>query len=169
MGKKLWVLAAIAVGVVAVGVASVAVSDGDAKATAKTRMIYMSAVEWKGSSNVSKEAYPTAALPKGGGYESFPPGHAELAGQPAGTWAVETYRFDTGVVVACKGERVVLKIFGVNAKEHHITVPDFDKDFTVFRGQMATSVFKVPETGIFSIICITHQPAHRAELLVVDC
>lgn len=168
MGKRIWLLAAIAAGVTAIGVASVAVSDGDAKATAKTRMIYMSAVEWKGSSNVSKEAYPTAPLPSGGGYESFPPGHPEVASE-AGKWAVETYRFDTAVVAACKGERVVLKIFGVNAKEHHITIPDFGKDFTVYRGQLATSVFKVKETGLFPIICITHQPSHRADLLVVDC
>ena len=168
MGKKLWLLAAIAVGITAIGVASVAVSTSDAKATAKTRMIYMSAVEWKGSSNVSKEAYPTAPLPTGGGYESFPPGHPEVASE-AGKWAVETYRFDTAVVAACKGERVVLKIFGVNAKEHHITIPDFDKDFTVFRGQLATSVFKANKVGIFPIICITHQPAHRADLLVMDC
>lgn len=169
MGKKLWVLAAIAVGVVAVGVASVAVSDSDAKAAVKTRMIYMSAVEWKGSTTVAKEAFPTSPLPKGGGYERFEPGNAELAGQPAGTWAIETYRFDTGVVAACKGERVVLKIFGVNAKEHHITIPDFDKDFTVLRGQLATSVFKADKVGIFPIICITHQPAHRAELVVLPC
>ena len=168
MGKKLWVLAAIAVGIVAVGAASVAVSDSDAKAAVKTRMIYMSAVEWKGSTNVSKEAYPTAPLPSGGGYESFPPGHPEVASE-AGKWAVETYRFDTGVVAACKGERVVLKIFGVNAKSHEITIPDFDKNFTVYRGQLATSVFKVNKVGIFPIICITHQPAHRAELVVLPC
>ena len=169
MGKKIWLLATIAAGVTALAIASVAFSASGAKAAKNDRIIYMSAVEWKGSSNVSKEAYPTAALPKGGGYESFAPGSADVAGQPAGTWAVETYRFDTGVVVACKGERVVLKIFGVNAKEHHISIPDFDKDFTVFRGQLATSVFKVPTVGIFSIICITHQPAHRAELVVLPC
>jgi len=168
MGKKLWVLAAIAVGIVAVGAASVAVSDSDAKAAVKTRMIYMSAVEWKGSTNVSKEAYPTAPLPSGGGYESFPPGHPEVASE-AGKWAVETYRFDTGVVAACKGERVVLKIFGVNAKSHEITIPDFDKNFTVYRGQLATSVFKVNKVGIFPIICITHQPSHRADLVVLPC
>ena len=168
MGKKLWLLATIVAGVTTLAVASVAFSAGGAKAAKNDRVIYMSAVEWKGSSNVSKEAYPTAALPKGGGYESFAPGHPEVASE-AGKWAVETYRFDTAVVVACKGERVVLKIFGVNAKEHHITIPDFNKDFTVFRGQLATSVFKVPETGIFPIICITHQPAHRADLVVLPC
>ena len=161
-------LAAVAVGITAIGVASFAVATSDAKASVKTRMIYMSAVEWKGSSNISKEPYPTAKLPAGGGYESFAPGSPEVASKP-GDWAVETYRFDTAVVAACKGERVVLKIFGVNAKLHQITIPDFNKNFTVYRGQLATSVFKVPETGIFPIICVTHMPAHRADLVVLPC
>lgn len=169
MRKKLWVLAAVVVGLAALGVAAFAVSAGDAKAAAKTRLIYMSAVEWKGSTNVAKEPFPTAPLPTGGGYERFEPGNPELAGQPAGTWAIETYRFDTAVVAACKGERVVLKIFGVNAKSHQIVIPDFNKSFTVFRGQLATSSFMANKTGIFPINCITHMPAHTANLVVLPC
>jgi len=168
MGRKLWLLAAVAVGITAIGVASFAVATSDAKASVKTRMIYMSAVEWKGSSNISKEPYPTAPLPSGGGYESFAPGSPEVASKP-GEWAVETYRFDTAVVAACKGERVVLKIFGVNAKSHEIVIPDFDKSFTVYRGQLATSVFKANKTGIFPITCITHRPSHTADLVVLPC
>lgn len=161
-------LAAVAVGITAIGVASFAVATSDAKASVKTRMIYMSAVEWKGSSNISKEPYPTAKLPAGGGYESFAPGSPEVASKP-GDWAVETYRFDTAVVAACKGERVVLKIFGVNAKSHEIVIPDFDKSFTVYRGQLATAVFKANKTGIFPITCITHRPSHTADLVVLPC
>ena len=168
MGRKLWLLAAVAVGITAIGVASFAVATSDAKASVKTRMIYMSAVEWKGSTNISKEPYPTAKLPSGGGYESFAPGSPEVASKP-GDWAVETYRFDTAVVAACKGERVVLKIFGVNAKSHEIVIPDFDKSFTVYRGQLATAVFKANKTGIFPITCITHRPSHTADLVVLPC
>ncbi len=167
--RRTLIAAAIAVGIVAIGAASVAVSDGNAKADVKTRMIYLSAVEWKGSTNVSKEPYPTAPLPAGGGYETFPPGDPEHAGKPAGTWAVETYRFDSAVVAACKGERVVLKIFGVNAKEHVTTIPAFGKNFTIRRGQISTVVFRVPNTGIFPIVCITHRPSHTADLVVLPC
>ena len=64
-------LAVAAVSIVAV----FALSTGDeANAAVKVRQIYMSAVEWKGSATVAKEAYPTAALPRGGGYESCAPG-----------------------------------------------------------------------------------------------
>jgi len=155
-------VAAIVVGITAIGVASVAVSASDAKAAVKTRLIYMSAVEWKGSAEAAKEPFPTAPLPAGGGYERFAP-------DATGKWSVETYRFDAAVVAACKGERVVLKIFGVNAKSHEITIPDFNKSFTVYRGQLATSVFKANETGIFPIICITHRPSHTADLIVLPC
>lgn len=166
--RRMLIAGAIAIGIAAIGVGSIAVSASDAKAAVKTRLIYMSAVEWKGSASVSKEPYPTAPLPKGGGYESFPPGSPEVGGDP-GKWAVETYRFDTAVVAACQGERVVLKIFGVNAKEHQTMIPDFGKSFTIRRGQMSTVVFRVPKTGIFPIICMTHRPSHTADLVVLPC
>ena len=130
--KLLLVIAAATTTAAALGVVLTAASEGNAKAKPQTRTIYMSAVEWKGSANISKEAYPTQALPEGGGYESFAPGHPEVASE-AGKWAVETYRFDTALIAACAGDKVVLKIFGVNAKEHHITIPDFNRDFVVRR------------------------------------
>ena len=110
----------------------------------------------------AKEPFPTAPLPAGGGYERFAP-------DATGKWSVETYRFDTAVVAACQGERVVLKIFGVNAKSHQIVIPAFNKNFTVYRGQLATSVFKANKTGIFQITCITHRPSHTADLIVLPC
>ena len=84
-------------------------------------------------------------------------------------WAVETYRFDTALVAACVGERVTLNIFGVNAAEHHINVPDFGKNFVVKRGMLARTTFTVKKPGLYPIICITHQPSHRADLLVSSC
>ena len=146
-------------------------SAGDeAKAAVKVRQIYMTAVEWKGSASVAKRPYPAAPLPRGGGYESCAPGSEEcdLKGDTT-KWAVETYRFDTALVAACVGERVTLNIFGVNAAEHHINVPDFGKSFVVKRGMLSRVTFKVKKPGLYPIICITHQPSHRADLLVSSC
>ena len=170
MSRRAALLVAFAVAAVSVG-AAFALSGGDeAKAAVKVRQIYMSAVEWKGSASVAKEAYPTAALPGGGGYESCPPGSQEcdLKGDTS-KWAVETYRFDTALVAACAGERVTLNIFGVNAAEHHINIPDFNKSFVVKRGMLARTTFTVKKPGLYSILCITHQPSHRADLLVSSC
>jgi hypothetical protein len=163
MSKRLWILiaaCALAFGGLAF---SSAASGGDAaKTKTKTRNIYLSAVEWKGSANISKEAYPTKPLPEGGGYERFAP-------DAKGDWSIETYRFDSAMVPACKGERVVLNLFGVNAKEHHLVIPAFNRNFTVYRGQLATTSFMAKKVGIFPIICITHQPSHRADIVVLPC
>ena len=84
-------------------------------------------------------------------------------------WAVETYRFDTALVGACVGERVVLNIFGVNAAQHQINIPDFGKSFLVKRGMLSRVAFRVTKPGLYPIVCITHQPSHRADLLVSSC
>ena len=170
MSRRVVLLMAFAVAAVSVGAAFALSSGDEATAAVKTRQIYMTAVEWKGSASVAKEAYPTAPLPGGGGYESCPPGSQEcdLKGDTT-KWAVETYRFDTALVAACVGDRVTLNIFGVNAAEHHINVPDFGKSFVVKRGMLARTTFRVRKPGIYPILCITHQPSHRADLLVSSC
>jgi plastocyanin len=170
MSRRVALLVAFTVAAVSVGAAFALKTEDEANAAVKVRQIYMTAVEWKGSASVAKEAYPTAPLPGGGGYESCSPGSQEcdLKGDTT-KWAVETYRFDTALVSACVGERVTLNIFGVNAAEHHINVPDFGKSFVVKRGMLARTTFKVTKPGLYPIICITHQPSHRADLLVSSC
>jgi len=168
MSRKVALLVALAVAAVSVGAALVMTAGGEAKATVKVRQIYMSAVEWKGSASVAKEPYPTSVLPSGGGYEKFAPGSEEMGGDQT-KWAVETYRFDTALVAACVGERVVLNIFGVNAAHHDINIPDFGKSFRVKRGVLSRVAFTVKKPGLYPIVCITHQPSHRADLLVSSC
>jgi len=161
MRKKLLLLAVL-VAALTVGVALALVSSGGASPQAKApqRTIYLTAVEWKGSANVADEPFPTAPLPEGGGYELIAP-------DADGKWNVETYRFDSAVVVAYQGERVTLNVFGVNAKFHDITMPDFNRNFRVNRGQLTTVTFKANKVGIFPIICVTHPPSHRADLVVL--
>lgn len=170
MSRRVALLVALAVAAAFVGAVFALVAEDEADGAVKTRQIYMSAVEWKGSASVAKEPYPTAPLPGGGGYESCSPGSQEcdLKGDTT-KWAVETYRFDTALVAACAGERVTLNIFGVNAKEHQITIPSFNKSFLVKRGMLARTTFTVKKPGLYPIICITHQPSHRADLLVSSC
>ena len=168
MSTKLALLVGLVVAAIAAGGGFFMTGGGQANAAVKVRQIYMSAVEWKGSASVAKEAYPTAPLPAGGGYESFPPGSDEMTGDNT-QWAVETYRFDTALVAACVGERVVLNIFGVNSAHHDINIPAFGKSFRVKRGMLARTAFTVKKPGLYSIMCITHQPSHRADLLVTSC
>ncbi len=135
-------------------------SVGESAAKMQSRTIFLSAVEWKGGTNVSKEPFPTAPLPQGGGYELMPP-------DAKGDWSTETYRFDSAVVVAYEGERVTLKIFGVNAAYHDIAIPNFNRNFRVSRGQLSTVRFVAKKAGIYPIICRTHKPSMHAVLVVL--
>jgi hypothetical protein len=164
MHKRLLVMAVSATALVLAGLAVALFSTDEAKAgKAPIRPIYLTAVEWKGSAEVAKEPFPTSPLPEGGGYERIPP-------DAAGKWNVETYRFDSAVVFACQGDRVVLRVFGVNAAFHDITMPDFNRNFRVNRGELTTvQSFLVKKVGIFPIICLTHKPSHRADLVVMPC
>lgn len=166
VSRKLWILSASAVGILSLAFVLGVVSRGEAKTEAANRTLYMTAVEWKGSANISKEPYP-GPVPTGGGYESFAPGHEEVADEQ-GKWAIETYRFDTAVVMAYEGERVTLKIFGVNAAKHDIVIPAFKQKFTVKRGAVSTVSFNVKKAGIYQIICLTHPPSHQADLVVLE-
>ena len=135
---------------------------------ASTRTLYVSAVEWKGSASVAKEPYP-GAVPAGGGWESCAPGSdgCDLKGDTS-KWAVETYRFDTAVVVAYAGERVVIKAFGVNAAKHDIVAPSLKKAFTIKRGVVTTAdLGVVKKPGIHRLSCVTHPPAHQMDLVVL--
>lgn len=170
--RRRMIVAAVAV-TVALGAALLVAFVGIGEATttqkkAKTRQLYVSAVEWKGSASVEKEPYP-GPVPPGGGYESCPPGSqdCDLKGDTT-RWAVETYRFDTAVLFAYAGERVVINAFGVNAAKHDINVPSLKKKFTIRRGVVSKvdlGVIKKP--GVYRLLCITHPPAHQADLVVM--
>jgi hypothetical protein len=163
------IVAAAGLGVAILGALLVGfVGTSEATPTATTRNLYVSAVEWKGSASVAKEPYP-GPVPPGGGYESCAPGSQEcdLKGDTT-KWAVETYRFDTAVLFAYAGERVVINAFGVNAAKHDIVSPKLKKSFTIKRGVVTVADLGViQKPGIYKLLCITHPPAHQADLVVM--
>ena len=167
--KKLAALAGLMLVGLAAALPLAVASKGNATTTATTRTVYATAVEWKGSATLAKEPYP-GPVPAGGGYESCPPGSQEcdLAGNTA-KWAVETYRFDTAMVAAYVGERVVLQIFGVNAAQHDIVVPAFKKSAAIKRGVVSRIDLGVmKKAGIYKVLCVTHPPSHQMDLLVLS-
>lgn len=166
---RAWIFVAIAGALAAFAALPLAfVGKSEATTAAATRTLYVSAVEWKGSADVAKEPYP-GPVPAGGGYESCPPGSQECGLKGDTTkWAVETYRFDTATVVAYAGERVVIKAFGVNAAKHDIVAPALKKAFTIKRGVVTTAdLGVVKKPGIYTMLCVTHPPAHRLDLVVL--
>lgn len=170
--KRIWLIGALATMLVTVGLVLGLTTPSSAAKQRPKRDVYMSAVEWKGSASVAKEAYPGASsLPCSGsgcGYETFAPGSDEMKGDHS-TWAIETYRFDTSTVTACAGDRLTMNIFGVNASHHDIVIPAFKKQFRVRRGVLSKVTMNVDKVGIYKILCITHPPAHQADLVVMNC
>lgn len=132
---------------------------GTSAPAAAKRTIFMSAVEYKGSTEVAKEPFPTTELPGGGGY---------LRKAPAdGKWETSTYRWEPGQVTVYQGDEVELQIFGVNGSGHPGKVEGYDKTFEVKRGQLTTVRFRADKAGIFRILCDVHNPSMTGTLIVL--
>ena len=145
---------------VAVVAGLVLAACGTTAAPAATkRTIYMSAVEYKGSTEVAKEAFPNAPVPSGGGYIKKAPAD--------GKWETSTYRWEPGTIVVYQGDEVDLQIWGVNGADHPSKIEGYDKAFNVKRGQLTTLGFKADKAGVFRILCDVHSPSMTGTLVVL--
>ena len=124
------------------------------------RTIYVTAVEPKGTASISKEPFPTQALPAGGGYALKEP-------DKDGNWVVETYIWEPSVIVVNQGDRLTLNILGVNGASHPASIEGYGQQFDVKRGQLTTITFTADKAGTFSITCEAHQPSMTGYLLVL--
>jgi len=162
--KRVLVIVALAT------VAVIALGAAQAPAGQARRTIYLSAIEYKGGANVSSEAYPPAAEP--GTKPLGPLGGGYILKEPdsTGRWEVESYRWEPGLLVATRGERLTLEIVGVNGARHDaVVVSPSGKQipFVVTRGRLTRVRFQANEVGIWRFICTTHPPAMTGEIVVV--
>ena len=146
----------------ALGVAAAVVlaACGTASAPAATkRTIHMTALEYKGSTEVAKEPFPVAAVPGGGGY---------ILKEPKdGKWETSTYRWEPGTIVVYQGDEVELRIWGVNGAEHPGRIEGYEEAFSVKRGQLTTVSFIASKPGVFRILCDVHNPSMTGTLVVL--
>lgn len=141
--------------------ALVTVSCASASAPAATkRTIVMSAVEYKGSTEVAKEPFPASPAPSGGGYQLKAPADGK-------TWENSTYRWEPGTIVVYQGDDVDLQIWGVNGAVHPGKIEGYDKTFSVKRGQLTSLSFKADKAGLFRILCDVHNPSMTGTLVVL--
>ncbi|HXG13706.1 MAG TPA: cupredoxin domain-containing protein [Candidatus Nitrosotenuis sp.] len=158
---------AIGIAIVAIAISGVAIMLNQNQDAAQTttitpteRTIYMNLVEPKGTTNVSKEPFPTVPLPEGGGFELVPP-------NDAGDWTVETYSFSPSLVVVNQGDTVNLKMLGLNGALHHVSIENYAEPFDVHRGELHEVSFVADKAGTFKIFCSIHQPAMTGYLMVI--
>ncbi len=157
MAKKIFRVPALA-GVLGVFILAGWVST----AGAAERVIYMQAMEPKGTTSASKEPFPGKTLPKGGGYIIKPP-------NKGGQWQVSTYIFNPTQVIVNKGEKVVLKILGINGSKHTVSIERYaKKPFLIKRGKLTDVSFVADKAGVFRIDCAEHPPSMTGEIIVLD-
>jgi len=70
---------------------------------------------------------------------------------------IEVYRFDPGTIYVNKGEKVHLKILGINGDEHPFFIEGTGIQGTVKKGQETVVPLKFEEKGVYRLICITHH------------
>jgi plastocyanin len=126
-----------------------------------SKTIYMSAMEYKGGTEVSKEAFPTAKLPEGGGY-----GLKEPAGETQ-RWEVNSYAWAPSTVVVVEGDQVTLEIIGINGAAHPSNIEGHAVSFDVKRGQITTVKFTAGKPGVYKIVCDAHLPGMVGQLVVL--
>lgn len=124
------------------------------------RTIYMTLVELKGTTNISKEPFPTISLPEGGGYELKDTNEA-------GDWVVETYAFSPSVIVVNQGDTINIKMLGINGKLHHVSIENYVEPFDIHRGELNEISFVADKDGTFKMSCSVHQPAMEGYLMVL--
>ncbi|HWP29935.1 MAG TPA: cupredoxin domain-containing protein [Chloroflexota bacterium] len=150
-------LALVAAGALAVAWTA---ARGAAAQQPRERVVYMAAVEFRGSATAEQEPFPAAPLPAGGGYVLKPP-------DDSGRWEVEVYSWFPGTVVARQGERLTLEIVGINGREHPLHIEGYDVRDVVRRGALTRLSFTADRPGIYKIVCEVHRPAMQADLVVL--
>lgn len=75
---------------------------------------------------------------------------------------IEAYRWDPGTIFVEKNEKVQLKIFGVNGKEHPFMIEGTDIKGTIKKGEETTVPLQFKEEGVYRLICLTHPTAEKS-------
>lgn len=69
---------------------------------------------------------------------------------------IEAYRWDPGTIFLSEQEKVLLKIYGVNGREHPFMIEGTDIKGTVKQGAETVVEVQFDKEGIYRLICLTH-------------
>jgi plastocyanin len=75
---------------------------------------------------------------------------------------IEAYRWDPGTIFVEKGEKVRLKILGVNGKEHPFIIEGTDIKGIVKKGEETVVPLEFDKEGTYRLICLTHPSADNS-------
>ena len=75
---------------------------------------------------------------------------------------IEAYRWDPGTIFLEKGEKVRLKILGVNGKEHPFIIEGTDIKGIVKKGEETVVPLQFDKEGTYRLICMIHTKAENS-------
>ncbi len=163
--RVLWGIAALAVVAVVLSGASLVMGRTALPPAAeppKDRVVWMEAVEYKGSTEVAKLAPPETNPETLGASFEF-----EWV-QPGTKWQVSAYAFSPSTIIVNQGDKVTLRIFGVNGNQHTISIQGYQENpVTLQRGRLIDIQFTADKPGMFRIVCHNHEPGMTGWLIVL--
>jgi heme/copper-type cytochrome/quinol oxidase subunit 2 len=75
---------------------------------------------------------------------------------------IEAYRWDPGTIFMEKGEKIRLKILGVNGMEHPFIIEGTDIKGIVKKGEETVVPLQFDKEGTYRLICLTHSTAENS-------
>lgn len=75
---------------------------------------------------------------------------------------IEAYRWDPGTIFVQKGEKVQLRIYGVNGHNHPFVIEGMNIRGDVKKGEETVVNFTAKKKGIYRMVCLTHHDPHNA-------
>jgi plastocyanin len=156
------VIAIIAAAATAAAMSFVMVQPRATLEPPRERIIWMEAVEFKGSTTVGKLAPPdpkSVTIGPAFGFKWVKEGEE---------WQVSKYSFNPAVIVVNQGDKVTLRMFGVNGDVHTIIIEHYlPTPQTLNRGRFLDISFTADRPGTFQLICTNHEPGMRGWLIVL--
>ena len=138
---------------------------------ARSHAIYMTAVEFKGSTTSDKVWPPQVdpgSLSRGYAYKG--PGQADSSAPQR--WEVSSYQFNPAFVTVQQGDSIMLSVFIANGDHHEVQLTDPDGESIIAkttwdRGREYTAFFQARKVGKYQLDCETHEPSMTATILVL--
>lgn len=135
---------------------------------AEIREFFINTVHLDGNGNIHgdkdhpAEAFPSEKLPDGRGLRLTEP-------DKHGAWKMRAFAFIPSQIVVNQDDNVRLNFVGVQGRTHtiHVEGEGVDENFTLTRGHTKTVNIEATEAGTIHIECYDHEPAMRAEVVVL--
>lgn len=114
----------------------------------------------KGDASHPAEAFPTMALPGGGGLQLTKP-------DEAGAWRVRSFVFHPAQIIVRQGDRVTLHFVGVQGPSHRIKVDGVAEEIKLARGEIKSASLVADKVGTIDYMSLDRLPSMRGQIVVL--